>query len=64
MDIGHGGGPLSRWVTLFFNGIIAIYIGTIFLEVKRRPVIVREVVTNRASDALRHRARSVFPRHP
>jgi putative glycosyltransferase len=31
-------------VTLFFNGIIAIYIGTIFLEVKRRPTIIREVV--------------------
>lgn len=31
-------------VTLFFNGIIAIYIGTIFLEVKRRPTIIREVL--------------------
>jgi putative glycosyltransferase len=38
-------------VTLFFNGVIAIYIGTIFLEVKRRPTIIREVLkVDRAAD--------------
>jgi putative glycosyltransferase len=31
-------------VGVFFNGIIAIYVATIFLEVKRRPTVVREVV--------------------
>jgi putative glycosyltransferase len=37
-------------VTLFFNGIIAIYIGTIFLEVKRRPTIIREIVQSEAAE--------------
>jgi putative glycosyltransferase len=36
-------------VTLFFNGIIAIYIGTIFLEVKRRPTIIREVLKSNSA---------------
>ncbi|OXT02648.1 hypothetical protein B7H23_07110 [Notoacmeibacter marinus] len=32
-------------VTLFFNGVIAIYLAKVFLEVKRRPLtIVREVI--------------------
>lgn len=36
-------------VSLFFNGIIAIYIGTIFLEVKRRPTLIRELVRSENS---------------
>lgn len=36
---------LSSGLTIFFNGIIAIYIATIFLEVKRRPrSIVRDII--------------------
>lgn len=36
---------LSSGVMMFFNGIMAIYIATIFLEVKRRPrSIVKEIV--------------------
>jgi putative glycosyltransferase len=31
-------------ISLLFNGIVAIYVGTIFLEVKKRPTIVREIV--------------------
>jgi putative glycosyltransferase len=36
-------------LTLFFNGIIAIYVGTIFLEVKRRPTVIREIVRSETS---------------
>jgi putative glycosyltransferase len=36
---------LFSGITLFFNGIIAIYVATIFLEVKRRPrVLIRNIV--------------------
>jgi len=32
-------------LSLFFNGLIAIYVAKIFIEVKRRPrTIVREVI--------------------
>ena len=42
-------------VTLFFNGIMAIYIAKIFIEVKQRPrSIVREIYPNGPSD--RHAA--------
>jgi putative glycosyltransferase len=38
---------LFSGVTLFCNGVIAIYIATIFLEVKRRPrVIIRSIIRN------------------
>jgi putative glycosyltransferase len=33
-------------VSLLFNGIVAIYVGTIFLEVKKRPTVIREIVRN------------------
>jgi putative glycosyltransferase len=34
-------------MSLFFNGIMAIYIAKIFLEVKQRPrTIVREITTS------------------
>jgi len=36
---------LSSGITLFFNGIMAIYIATIFLEVKRRPrALIRNII--------------------
>jgi putative glycosyltransferase len=44
-------------VTLFFNGIIAIYVGTIFLEVKRRPTIIREVLNLDSAADLRRKDR-------
>jgi len=35
-------------LSLFFNGVIAIYVAKIFIEVKRRPrTIVREVIGKR-----------------
>lgn len=38
---------LFSGVTMFFNGVTAIYVATIFLEVKRRPrVIIRSVIRN------------------
>ena len=43
---------LIMGVTTSFTGLIAIYVGTIFLEVKRRPrTLIREVVATRPLDA-------------
>lgn len=38
-------------LTASFNGIIAIYVGTIFLEVKKRPVLIRETINPTAPHA-------------
>ncbi len=47
-------------ITIFFNGIIAIYVAKIFMEVKRRPIsTVREVVTKEGCYKARHQSSSV-----
>ena len=37
-------------ITLFFNGVMAVYIAKIFLEVKRRPLSIVREVYNKADD--------------
>jgi putative glycosyltransferase len=51
---------LFSGITLFFNGIIAIYIATIFSEVKQRPrALIRNIIRERRSLNYVYKARAV-----